>query len=252
MRALIIVLVAVGAYLFGNINWALLITKFQKKSIREVGSGNPGTMNMLRSFGRGLGILTLILDILKGAIPCILGWFLIDGLSFASSDPVTLTGIVMQGGDRLGLYVGGFGVILGHVFPVFLKFKGGKGVACAIGVCLVAQPIVALITLTIGIVFLIFFKLGSIASFIIIGFPLGFEAFRISAAALEFGLDADRIASMVIVFATILFIVFTHRKNVYKLFYGTESRTVLFGKNRSAKKSLEEMNKEAEQGETVS
>ncbi len=217
--ALKIAAVAIGAYLFGNLNPALIISKIKKQDIRKMDSGNPGSMNMFRNYGVVLGVVTLLCDALKGAIPCILGWWLLgDEFSFSA--------------DKFGLYLGGFCVILGHIFPVFLKFKGGKGIASSIGVCLVADPIVTLITFVIGVAFILITKMGSVTSFIIISIPLAIEGFKISSFADGYMAVVDAI----LVFALFSLTLFAHRKNIVKLFTGKESKTVLFGKNKSAKK----------------
>lgn len=220
IQIIIIAAVAIGSYLIGNINVALAISKLKRGDIRKMGSGNPGTMNMIRNFGAGFGAITMGLDILKGALPCILGWLFVGGIGF--------------GDDRLGLYVGGFCVIVGHIFPVFLGFKGGKGIASSIGICLVCQPIIGLITLVGGILFIFVSKMGSITSFIIISIPLGIEAYSVTAAGGD-----SMIACAFLIFGLFALTLFAHRKNVIKLFAGTESQTIILGKNRSAKKAKE-------------
>lgn len=213
-----IIAVIIGSYLFGNINTALIISKIKKGDVRKMGSGNPGTMNMFRNYGVVLGVVTLICDVLKGAVPCILGWWLLgDEYTFA--------------GSRFGIYLGGLSVIVGHIFPVFLKFKGGKGIASSIGVCLVMHPIATLITFVVGVVFLLITKMGSITSFLIISFPLAIEGY---VATTVDGYMA--IVNGMLIFVLFALTVFAHRKNVVKLFRGKESKTVLFGKNKSAKK----------------
>ncbi|MCI9031711.1 MAG: glycerol-3-phosphate acyltransferase [Clostridia bacterium] len=213
-----IIAVVIGSYLFGNINTALIISKIKKGDVRKMGSGNPGTMNMFRNYGVVLGVVTLLCDALKGAVPCILGWWLLgDENTFA--------------GSRFGLYLGGFSVIVGHVFPVFLKFKGGKGIASSIGVCLVAHPLATLVTFVVGVLFLLVTKMGSITSFLIISFPLAIEGYQ--AAALG---GTMAIINCLLIFALFALTLFAHRKNVVKLFRGKESKTILFGKNKSAKK----------------
>ena len=233
-QPLIIILVALGSYLIGNINFATLITKLKKQDIRKVGSGNPGTMNMLRNFGKALGTLTLFLDILKGVIPCLLGWFLIGGIGFTTPGaPLELHGIFLTGGSRLGLYIAGLSVIIGHVFPVFMRFKGGKGIATAIGICWVAQPILAPITLVLGVLFVVTVKIGSIGSFLIISAPLAVEGFCVSRMCAVAGqYPPAAIASLMLIFLLFSLTLFTHRKNIIKLFSGTESKTVLFGKKK--------------------
>ena len=219
MYALKIIAVALGAYLFGNINTALIISKIKKQDIRNMDSGNPGSMNMFRNYGVILGLVTLFCDAVKGAVPCILGWWIL-GDEFSFSD------------DRFGLYLGGLCVIIGHIFPVFLKFKGGKGIASSIGVCLVADPIVTLIMFAVGVAFIIITKMGSVTSFIIISVPLAIEGFKTNAVGGYMG-----VVNALMIFALFSLTLFAHRKNVVKLFRGKESKTVLFGKNKSAKRN---------------
>ena len=220
MTALKFIIVIVLSYLFGNVNFAILISKLKKRDIRKLGSGNPGTMNMLRNFGVGIGLLTLALDALKGVLPCIMGW-LVCGNTWSF------------GGDKIGLYVGGLSVIVGHIFPVFYKFKGGKGVASSVGVCLVISPIVTLISFVIGALFLVFIKIGSITSFIIISFPIAFNAFKVMNSG-------GSIAVAALLFATFCLTLFAHTQNIIKLFSGTERQVVLFknlGKKKNKKKA---------------
>ena len=198
MQILAGVLVAVCSYFVGNINNAILISKIKGKDIRECGSGNPGTMNMLRTYGKLLGVLTLILDVLKGVVPCMLG------------------------SDRLGMYVAGICAVLGHIYPVCMKFKGGKGAATIIGVCLTLQPLYTLATFAFGVAFLIVTTVGSLTSFIIISAPLAIEG--LTSAHNPIGVYAS-----VILFAMYLLSLFAHRLNLVKLFYGNEGRVLLFG-----------------------
>lgn len=213
MRDLLIcIAVVVGSYLIGSVNNALIISKIKKQDVRTMGSGNPGTMNMLRNYGVVLGVVTLAADALKGAVPCLLGWWLMGDF-------------LVLGPDRIGIFIAGLFVIIGHIFPVFLKFKGGKGIASTIGICLVMNPIVTVITFAVGAAFLIVTKMGSVTSFIIISFPLAVQA-----------IYSTSIAERIIIFFIFALTLFAHRKNIVKLFMGKESKTVLFGKNKSAKK----------------
>ncbi len=211
-----IVILAVASYFFGNINIALLISKILKGDVRKMGSGNPGSMNMVRNFGLKIGILTLFLDAVKGALPTVLGWLFIGSSAPAFTD------------NRLGAYIGAFCVILGHVFPVFLKFKGGKGIASSIGVCIVLQPVVIAITFLCAFVFLYFTHLGSLASFMAISVPIAFEGFSVASTD-----SPEAAAGAILLFALFALTVFAHRKNVLRLFTGTESRTVLRKKKNS-------------------
>ncbi|MDE7164598.1 MAG: glycerol-3-phosphate acyltransferase [Clostridiales bacterium] len=210
MQILAGVLVALGSYFVGNINNAILISKLKGKDIRSCGSGNPGTMNMLRTYGKALGVLTLILDVLKGVVPCLLGWLFMGNGQF-----------LRLGSDRLGMYVAAICAVLGHIYPVLMKFKGGKGAATIIGVCLTMQPLYTLATFAFGVAFLLITKVGSLTSFIMISAPLAMEGLR--SAQNPIGIYAS-----IILFAMYLLSLFAHRKNIYKLFYGNEGRVVLF------------------------
>lgn len=150
-------LLAIGSYLMGNINFAILISKLKKRDIRTLGSGNPGTLNMSRNFGLKIGLLTLVLDILKGAIPTFVGFILYKDLLFLGTD-LPISQVTMVGC--------GFFAVLGHIFPVFMKFKGGKGIATTIGVFCVCNPLVALISGALAIVFILITEIGAMGSFI--------------------------------------------------------------------------------------
>ena len=209
MQILAGVLVALGAYFIGNINSAILISRIKGKDIRQCGSGNPGTMNMLRSYGKILGVLTLVLDVLKGVVPCLLGWLFMGGGEF-----------LRLGADRMGMYVGGFCAVLGHIYPVTMKFKGGKGAATTIGVCLTRQPLYTLGAFAIGVAFLFITQIGSLTSFIMMSAPLAVESLRATQNPLG-------VYCAVILFAMYALSLFAHRKNLVKLFSGTEGRVVL-------------------------
>ncbi|MDE6293506.1 MAG: glycerol-3-phosphate acyltransferase, partial [Clostridiales bacterium] len=195
MQILAGVLVAIGSYFIGNINNAILISKLKGKDIRKCGSGNPGTMNMLRTYGKALGVLTLILDVLKGVVPCLLGWLFMGDGQF-----------LRLGSDRLGMYVAAICAVLGHIYPVTMKFHGGKGAATIIGVCLTMQPLFTLATFAFGVAFLLITKVGSLTSFIMISAPLAMEGLK--SAQNPIGIYAS-----VILFAMYLLSLFAHRKN---------------------------------------
>ena len=216
MRALYIVGAVVLCYLLGSINTALIISKIKKSDIRECGSGNPGAMNMFRNYGFFIGFLTLVLDAAKGVLACILGWFIVGEFSFYNGD--------------LGKYVGAISVIIGHIFPIFLKFKGGKGIASSIGICFVLSPVAAAISLSVGLIFILLTKMGAVTSFIIIAFPLAYNAYILSA---DFNAN---LAQICIIFAIFVMTLFAHRTNLLRLFSGTENKTDLFNKLKKLKR----------------
>lgn len=114
----------------------------QKDDITKHGSGNPGTMNMIRTFGVGTGLLTLFFDCLKGALPALAGYLLFRG-----------DGVIMA---NTALYAAGLAVVFGHMYPVVYKFKGGKSVACALGIFCVANPILLVCVFCASILYLYF------------------------------------------------------------------------------------------------
>lgn len=152
-----ILLLAVAAYFIGNINFAVIISKIKKQDIRSVGSGNPGTLNMSRNFGMKIGGLTLALDILKGVLPTLAASLIFKNKVFAG----TQFDVSMLAKSACGLFV-----ITGHIFPVFMRFKGGKGIATTIGVFLVFSPVTVAISGVAAIIFIMLTEIGSMGSFI--------------------------------------------------------------------------------------
>lgn len=212
------ILLIIGSYLIGNISFARFLSGLKKDDITTKGSGNPGTMNMLRTYGIAYGLLTLLLDLIKGVVPAILGRLLFGW--------DTLNG-------NIGLLVAGLSVIIGHIYPVFYKFKGGKGVACALGVFLVANPVWVLVFLVIDVIYLWFFNYGSFGSLMMI-----------SALVVMEGLKPVNNSSLIVnllLFAIFILIWFAHRSNIYRLLLGTESKVNL---QKSLEKSLHKREKE--------
>lgn len=201
-----IVLIILFGYLLGNFNFARLLSKKNNLDITKQGSGNPGTINMLRSYGAKLGSLTLLLDLLKGALPAIIGFYVLGGYA----NPETAT---------LGLYIGGVSVIIGHIYPLFYNFKGGKGVASSLGVFLVANPIATLIIFTISIIYFWFFKYGSITSFILITSLVVIEGLKVA--------SYQNIFIAILLFLIFFLTFFAHRKNIARLLTGKESKVSL-------------------------
>lgn len=204
INAAIIIPVVAIAYLLGSIPFGfLLVLAFRKEDIRTKGSGNIGATNVVRSGAKGLGALTFLLDAAKGYVAVFAaGWLLGD--RFSSPDLHAIAGVA---------------AIFGHMYPVWLRFKGGKGVATAFGVFLALSPIAALIGLGVFLlVFLIsrYVSLASIVSAVV---------FPIAALLLARGPSTPLLIS-VIVFIPLLVIV-KHHQNISRLMHGTEYR---FGK----------------------
>lgn len=233
-------LVAVASYLYGNVNNAVLISRLLGKDIRKQGSGNPGTLNMSRTFGMGVGVLVLTLDIFKGVIPSLVSSLCFGDACFASS--TYSVGVCAR-------YVAGFFAVLGHVFPVLYRFKGGKGVATTIGVLAVCDWKITLAFGLVAIAFIIFTGVGSVGSFIattppaIIFFVLELLGTNgLSGGAFWFFVIAESCLVL-----TVLLVYFAHRENLVRLFKGEEHKTDWLGmlkKLGSKKKKKEEATSE--------
>ncbi len=183
----------VFSYCFGNLSPSIILSKiFLKEDIRTHGSGNAGATNVLRVMGKKFGAIVFLLDALKGAIPALIG--------------------LRLGGLQLA-YLCGIFVVLGHVFPAFLKFKGGKGVATSFGAAMVLSPLFALIS--ISFFALIVWK----TKYVSLGSVLGTFVFPILNIIFQKGFD---IVLYSFVFATIVAI--AHRKNIKNLIQGTENK----------------------------
>ncbi len=189
-------LLLIGAYLIGSISPSFIIAKyFYGFDIRTKGSGNPGTTNALRTMGPWVALITLVLDILKGSLGAYLG------LRFIGPDFSPLTGLMS---------------ILGHNFPFYLNFKGGKGVATSIGMAAVVAPRVLIFCGSIGILILIITRMVSAAS--VTGFMLliGLSIYL---------LVANGVSKYVLVFLFIgILNIYRHRENIKRILNGTENK----------------------------
>lgn len=241
---LLIFLVSVCSYLFGSINWAIIISKSKNKDIRKVGSGNPGTLNMSRNFGLKFGLLTFALDILKGAIPVLITFFI-----FRNAKYQLLNFKVYD----FAIYCSGLSAVLGHIFPLFLKFNGGKGIATTIGVFIVCTSIhgvgwlmVSIMALVFAGVFIYLTEFGAMGSFIAITPPAISESIRlflIYGIGLNTGLDVVLyISTNMLILSICFFTWFAHRKNIERMLSGDEHPTSI--KSIIVKAKVKKLNKE--------
>ena len=211
---MITVLLILIAYVLGSIPNALWVGKtFKNIDVREHGSKNTGSTNAARVLGAKLGIFTLILDILKGALPTYLGIVLGANLLTRAA-----------GIDKLDIIVIGMAAILGHTFSLFLKFKGGKAVATTLGVFLVLVPYAILILL---VVFFVIFGLTKYVSL----------ASIVSAVALPITvyLTTRHIPLTILGIIIGLLVIIRHKENIKRLINGTESK-LSFSKDKKDKK----------------
>jgi acyl phosphate:glycerol-3-phosphate acyltransferase len=203
------------AYLMGSIPFGYLLVRFFKKEdIRAKGSGNIGATNVIRSGSKGLGALTFLLDTFKGYAAVWLGAFLVHQAQTTTPDIQRLT--------TNAIALAGISAILGHVYPIWLGFKGGKGVATAFGVFLALAPWAALAALVIFVFLLVASKYVSLSSII-------------AAAAFPFlvlWLNRTKNTSLflTVVFVSAFLIVAKHHQNIRRLLNGTEYR---FGRRKA-------------------
>lgn len=227
MNSLILLgIVALLSYFFGNINWAIIISKSRNKDIRKMGSGNPGTLNISRNLGLKAGLLTFFLDILKGVIPTLSAHLIFKGIVLFDS------GFSL---NDFAIYLCGFCVVLGHIFPVFLKFKGGKGIASTIGVFLTCEAVhgglwvvVSIMALVAAGLFIYFTEFGAMGSFIAITPPAisgSIRLFLVYANNVNPFCTGFYIASNVFIFAICFFTWLAHRKNIERMLAGEEHPT---------------------------
>ncbi len=189
------IFIALFGYLLGSVPTGVLLTKFfSKVDPRKVGSKNIGATNIFRTAGKALGILTLVGDVLKGMIPIGIA------IQFNVSD--------------LWIAIAGLSAFLGHIFPIFLGFKGGKGVATALGVYVVISPIAVLIEFLLfaGIVWRWrYISLGSISCATTIPILIAF-----------FRSDSQAYFILSVIIAAL--ILYRHQSNISRLLQGTENK----------------------------
>ena len=185
------VLIAIGSgYFLGSIPFGLLLAKyFAKIDLRNIGSGNIGATNALRTGNKKVALWTLLCDILKGTLPCLL-----------FHDPAPLA--VLAGG----------GAVLGHIFPIWLRFKGGKGVATFLGTMLALNPLNVLFALMVWGVTIYFSRYSSLGAILAILFTMISTAF----------FSSWEIFGYVVVFGTL--IIAMHHDNITRLLKGTEPK----------------------------
>ena len=196
-------LAALAAYLIGSLSFAVIVSRAMGLSDpRSYGSGNPGATNVLRSGSKAAAILTLLLDAFKGWLPVMLvKWFGADyGLGEGTQALV------------------GLAAFLGHLYPVFFKFQGGKGVATAVGVLLAFQPLLALATVATFLIIVFFFRYVSLASILAAVFA---PAYYLLGNGVAWTASRDITLALV---AMGLLLIWRHRENIRRLLAGTESK----------------------------
>ena len=201
------IIIAVIAYAIGSINFSVLISKkIAGFDVREKGSGNAGSTNVLRAVGVKAAVITLICDILKGIVAILIA---------------VLIGNIVGNTDRsLLVQIAGILVVIGHTFPVFFQFKGGKGVATSLGVLLITNWKIGLICLTFALVIIIITKMVSMGS---MGAAILFPVLTIFIGD-SFIVPATGFKYLIFSIILAVFVIFNHRENIKRIMNGTENK----------------------------
>ena len=198
------ILVAIIAYAIGSVNFSIIFSKkFAGFDVREKGSGNAGTTNMLRSAGKGLAALTLICDILKGVVAVLVAFWI--GKIATNVKPEIL------------VQLAGFFAVVGHTFPVYFGFKGGKGVATSLGILLLINWQIGLICLVFALLVMIFTRMVSLGSIMA---ALLFPVLTIFITE-HYIIDGNYIIFGI---AMAVFVIFNHRSNLKRIYKGEENK----------------------------
>ena len=200
------ILMAVIAYAIGSVNFSVILSKrIAGFDVREKGSGNAGTTNMLRSVGKGAAALTLLLDILKGLVAILVAKFIVAKIASGANEAILVQ-------------LAGFFVVVGHTFPVFFGFKGGKGVATSLGVLLIINPEIGGICLVFALLEMALTRMVSVGS---INAAILFPVLTIF---IKYNYISDDYNYIIFGFAMAAFVIFNHRSNLKRIYNGTENR----------------------------
>ena len=200
------IIIAIIAYAIGSINFSVIISKkIAGFDVRERGSGNAGSTNMLRSVGKKAAAITLLCDILKGIVTILIA--VIAGWIFKDADKALL------------VQIAGILVIVGHIFPIFFEFKGGKGVATSLGVLLITNWQIGLICLVFALVLMLLTRMVSVGS---VGAAILFPVLTLFIHSNYLVSDGSGYFVYSIILAVI--VAFNHRENIQRILNGTENK----------------------------
>lgn len=203
------------SYLLGSVNAAVIISKLiAHDDVRDHGSGNAGMTNVMRTMGLLPGILTLVIDSGKGAVACLFAKFLVFPYVFEQLGYDFLR-------PEYAIYYCGVLCLLGHVFPVFFDFRGGKGVATTLGIAFVCQYQTALIALSVFVVIMLITKTVSLSSIIAaVSMPFINIAFAERIAG-----EGNGVLIQCLLFGVIsALVIFMHRSNIVRILHGEEKK----------------------------
>ena len=203
------ILVAIIAYAIGSVNFSIIFSKkFAGFDVREKGSGNAGTTNMLRSVGKGLAALTLICDILKGVVAVLVAFWI--GKIATNVKPEIL------------VQLAGFFAVVGHTFPVYFGFKGGKGVATSLGILLLINWQIGLICLVFALLVMALTRMVSLGSI------MAAVLFPVLTIFITTGDNSNYLVNegnyIIFGIAMAVFVIFNHRSNLKRIYKGEENK----------------------------
>lgn len=203
---LFLVTAGVAAYLIGSVNFSILLSRIiEGKDIRKSGSGNAGATNMLRTYGKKMGIITLVLDILKGVVCVLLAKLIAEN-------------ILNEDAAETAAYIAGVCAILGHNFPLYFGFKGGKGVATSLGVVLVLDWKIGLIVAAAAIIIM------ALTKYVSLGSVIGGAAF-VAAEVIKGAAEGSLFSLQTLCAAIIgILLIARHHANIKRLINGTENK----------------------------
>ena len=201
------IIIALIAYGIGSINFSVILSKKMAGfDVREKGSGNAGSTNMLRAIGLKAALLTLLCDVLKGVIAILIALW---------------AGNIVGNIDKaLLIQIAGLLVVIGHTFPIFFEFKGGKGVATALGVLLTTNWQIGLICLVFALVIIIASQMVSMGS---IGAAILFPILTLFISE-HFIVQASGAKYLIFSLLLAAFVIFNHRENLKRIMNGTENK----------------------------
>lgn len=200
------IIIAIIAYAIGSVNFSVILSKkFAGFDVREKGSGNAGTTNMLRSVGKKAAALTLLLDIIKGGVAIIIA--IIVGAIASNSDKTLL------------VQIAGIFVVIGHTFPIFFEFKGGKGVATALGILLITNWQIGLICLVFALVLIALTRMVSLGA---VGAAILYPVLTLFINTNYLVSDGSGYFIYSVILAII--VIFNHRSNIQRILSGQENK----------------------------
>ena len=213
------ILIAIIAYAIGSINFSVIFSrKFAGFDVREKGSGNAGSTNMLRSVGKKAAALTLVCDILKGIVAIVIA--------------LIMGNVIKEfNGQSYLVQIAAVAVVIGHTFPIFFEFRGGKGVATSLGVLLMSNWQIGLICLVFALVLMVLTKMVSVGS---CGAAVLFPVLTLFINENYTVLTEGKSGKVYFVYSVILAIIvlYNHRANIKRIMSGTENK-LSFGKKET-------------------